>query len=111
MTVVKTYPIDKIINGNFVKVSELAVISTDSYTTFGESYIIVKNIPTCKIKLDSTNTSHITIKTLTQVLILPDVGKIDEEYDELLLSKGACVEFYFGFGNWYILSSDGLKGS
>ena len=34
---------------------------------------------------------------------------IDEEWDELLLEKGSCVQFQFVQGNWYILSSDGLK--
>ena len=29
--------------------------------------------------------------------------------DELLLEKGACVQFKFVEGNWYIVSSDGLK--
>ena len=49
------------------------------------------------------------IKALTTVLIKPDRNKIDEEYDEVEINKGACVEFFFMGGNWYILSSDGLK--
>jgi hypothetical protein len=51
------------------------------------------------------------IKALTKVLIIPDVGKIDEVYDEIDLDWGACVEFRFAAGNWYIISSDGLKNS
>ena len=35
----------------------------------------------------------------------------DEEYDELFIDKGACVEFRFCAGVWYIISSDGLKMS
>jgi hypothetical protein len=50
-------------------------------------------------------------KALTNVLILTSAGKIDEEFDEILISKGACVEFVFSSGNWYIMSSDGLKQS
>jgi len=46
---------------------------------------------------------------LTTVLIKPDVGLIDEEWDELLLEKGACVHLSFVEGNWYIISSDGMK--
>jgi hypothetical protein len=34
---------------------------------------------------------------------------IDEEYSEINIGKGACVELYFSFGNWYIVSSDGMK--
>jgi hypothetical protein len=48
---------------------------------------------------------------MTKVLIIPDIGKIDEEYDEILIDKGACVEFRFCAGVWYIISSDGLKMS
>jgi hypothetical protein len=46
---------------------------------------------------------------LTTVLIKPDVGLIDEEWDELLLEKGSCVHLSFVEDNWYIISSDGLK--
>jgi hypothetical protein len=45
----------------------------------------------------------VTIKTTN--------GLIDEEYDEIVTSKGACVELRFIGGNWYIMSSDGLKNS
>jgi len=56
-------------------------------------------------------TKRIVIKSLTSVLVKPDLGSIDEEWDELLLEKGSCVQFQFVQGNWYILSSDGLKMS
>lgn len=111
MAIIKTIPIPKYIGSEVIKTSELSIISESDYVTSGESFIIIKETPSCKLKLNSTNTDHVTIKSLTNVLVIPDVGRIDEEYDELLLGKGACVEFYFGFGNWYILSSDGLKGS
>jgi hypothetical protein len=48
---------------------------------------------------------------MTDVTIKPDVGKIDEEFDEVVADKYVCIEFRFCAGNWYILSSDGLKGS
>jgi hypothetical protein len=38
------------------------------------------------------------------------MGRIDDEWDELELGKGSCVEFQNVNGIWYILSSDGLKG-
>jgi hypothetical protein len=34
---------------------------------------------------------------------------IDEEYGEMNIGKGASVELYFAFGNWYIVASDGIK--
>jgi hypothetical protein len=61
--------------------------------------------------LDSTTTEHTVIKCLTHVTIKPDIGKIDEEYDEIVADKGACIEFRLCEGNWYVLSSDGLKQS
>jgi hypothetical protein len=36
---------------------------------------------------------------------------IDEEFNEVELNKGACVEFKKIGDYWYILSSDGLKNS
>ena len=36
---------------------------------------------------------------------------IDEEFNEVELSKGSCVEFMHIGTFWYILSSDGLKDS
>ena len=73
--------------------------------------IIVKNIDFSKIRLNSTRNDRITIKALTRVLLLPDFGKIDEIYDDMELENGASVELVFAVGNWYILSSDGLKQS
>ena len=84
-------------------------VETSDYRTTGESIIIVRNTPASKIVLDSTTTTYIKIKALTNVIIIPFIGKIDEEYDEILINKGACVEFYNVDSNWYILSSDGLK--
>jgi hypothetical protein len=83
-------------------VSELDII-----TTSGESLVIAKN--NCKIKLNSQLGDSIVVKVLNGALIIPDFGRIDEEWDEIILEKGACVDFRFVEGNWYILSSDGLK--
>ena len=86
------------------------VVSDDFYSTNGESLIIVRDIPNCRIKLDSTTTTDkIVIKTLTNCLILPDVGRIDDDWDEISVVRGACVELKNVKGVWYILSSDGLK--
>ncbi len=84
-------------------------VETSEYRTKGESIIIVRNTPTSKIILDSSTTTYIKIKALTNVIIIPFIGKIDEEYDEILINKGACVELLAIDNIWYVLSSDGVK--
>lgn len=85
------------------------IVSDETYTTNGELLIIVKNVDKSEISLNSEKNQVITIKSLTSILIKPDLGKIDEEWDELQLDKGACVVLNFVEGNWYVSSSDGLK--
>ena len=87
----------------------IQIVTTPEYRTNGEEFILVKDVPNSKIILDQSNTEHIVIKALTKVLIVPFMGLIDEQYDEILIDKGAAVEFFRVDGNWYILSSDGLK--
>jgi hypothetical protein len=111
MAIIKSLPIQKRINGYIVNVSETSIISEFDYSTTGEECIIVKGVPQSKIILDSKTTEHTVIKCLTHVTIKPNIGKIDEEFDEIVADKGACIEFRFCEGNWYILSSDGLKQS
>ena len=110
MAIIKTIPIQKAINGVFVNTSDMSIVSESEYTTTGESFIVVRAIPQCKLFLHSKNTDNVTVKAMTTVIIIPDNNKIDEEYDEILLEKGACVEFRHCSGTWYIVSSDGLKG-
>jgi len=88
---------------------ENVILSESFYSTFGENLIIVKDVENCKIKLDSTTTNKITIKSLTNCRVIPDIGRVDDEWDEIELSKGACVKFQNVNNIWYILSSDGLK--
>lgn len=109
MPLLRSIPSKKIINGFEVKTSENLLISESSYKTNGEYAIVIKGVDFCELTLDSKTTDHVVIKALTRVLIKTDKGKIDEEYDEVEINKGACVEFYFMGGSWYILSSDGLK--
>jgi hypothetical protein len=87
----------------------IQTITVPEYRTNGEEFILVKNVDYCKILLDQNTTEHVVIKTLTKVLILPMMGQIDEQYDEILIDKGAAVEFFRVDGGWYIISSDGLK--
>ena len=111
MAIIKSIPSKKIINGLVINTSEIAMVSEIEYKTQGESCIVVKGISKSKVILNSQTTDHIVVKSLTYLTIVPDTGKIDEEYDEIVIDKFACVEFRFVSGNWYILSSDGLKQS
>jgi hypothetical protein len=90
---------------------DYVIVSEPNYTSNGEKLIIAKDVDETIITLDSTKNQKIIVKVLTNVRVLPDIGKIDEEWDELQLDWGACVQFQFVEGNWYILSSDGLKMS
>ena len=85
------------------------VVSTSNYLTDEETILIIKNVDECEVTLNSQKSNRVVVKSLTTVVVKSDVGKIDEDWDELLLEKGACVQFQFVEGNWYITSSDGLK--
>lgn len=111
MSIIKSLPIQKRINGYIVNVSETAVVSETEYNTDGEYCIIVKGIYGTTITLNHLTTEHVVIKCLTHTIIRPSIGKIDEEFDEIEAEKGSCIEFRCVNENWYILSSDGLKQS
>jgi hypothetical protein len=111
MAIVKTIPSRKIINGMAIETSEISVVSETEYLTSGESCILVRGVTQSTIILNSRSTDHIVVKSMTRLTIKPDIGKIDEDYDEIVADKYACIEFRFIGGNWYILSSDGLKQS
>ena len=111
MAIIKSIHSKRIIRGEVITTSEISVVSETTYKTNGESCIIVRNVVQSVVILDSKTTDHIVVKSMTSLTILPDTGKIDEEYDEVVVDKFACIEFRFVGGNWYILSSDGLKQS
>jgi hypothetical protein len=111
MAIIKSIPSKRIINGNAINTSEIAIVSESSYRVTGEYVIIVKGVLMCDLVLDSTKSDHVVVKAMTKVNVMPDTGRIDEEYDEIALDQFACVEFMFAGGNWWILSSDGLKQS
>lgn len=111
MAIVKTIPSRKIISGLVIDTSEIAIVSEKEYTTNGESCIVVRGVLESTIILDSKTTDHVVVKSMTRLTIKPDIGKIDEDYDEIVADMYACIEFRFVGGNWYIVSSDGLKQS
>jgi hypothetical protein len=112
MSIIKSIPSQRLVNGKVLFTSEVSVVTGEKfYQTNGEECIIVRGSDSVTIKLDSISTDHVVIKAITHLTIIPDMGKIDEEFDEITCDKGACIEFRFCNGNWYILSSDGLKQS
>ena len=111
MAIIRTIPSVRIINGLKVQTSEVSLVSESFYKVSGEACIVVKGVDSSKLILDSSSSDHVVVKSMTKLVVLPDVGLIDEEYEEVELDKFACVEFRFVRGNWYILSSDGLKQS
>ena len=111
MAIIKTIPSTRIINGLRIETSEVSLVSETSYKVSGEACVVVRGVPEATLTLDSESSDHVVVKSMTKLLVLPDTGLIDEEYDEVELDRFACVEFRFVRGNWYILSSDGLKQS
>lgn len=101
----------RIIGGRTIETSEICLVNDEFYETNGEILIITKENPNVTVNLNSETTDHVIIKALTNTTIKPITGKIDEEYSEIQIERGACVELYYSFGNWYIVSSDGLKQS
>ena len=59
------------------------IITESDYRTNGEILLVIKDVESCNIILDSNTTEHIIIKALTKVFIRPSSGKIDEYYDEI----------------------------
>ena len=88
---------------------KMIIVREPFYTTSDHEIIIVKDVDECKIVLNSAKIDNVTIKSLTKVSIKPDLGEIDEFWEEIIIDKGACVNFRFMEGNWYIISSDGMK--
>ena len=111
MAIIKTIPSKRIINGFTIETSENSLVSESEYTVSGEYCIVVRGVETATLNLNATSSDHVVIKSMTHLIVKPDIGKVDEEFDEVVLDKYACVEFKFIKDNWYILSSDGLKNS
>lgn len=109
MAIQRSIPMQRIVSGKAIDTSEICFVTEKEYTTSGESLILTKTIENITIRLNSYTTDHIIIKSLTNTKIVPILGLIDEEYSEINIGKGASVELYFAFGNWYVVSSDGIK--
>ena len=104
-------PMEKVIAGKVIYTSNICLVSEPEYITNGESLVVTKDLPFITVKLDSSTTDHVIIKSMTDTVIVPLDGLIDEEFSEIQTQRGASVELYYTYGNWYIVSSDGLKQS
>jgi hypothetical protein len=109
MAIQRSIPTQRIIRGQVVKSHEVVFVTDTEYQTTGEGLIVTKTQDEVTIKLDAMSTDHIIVKSMTKTKIIPILGLIDEEYSEINIGKGASVELYFAFGNWYVVSSDGIK--
>ena len=96
--------------GQSVSTKIKKVVNTSTYTTNGEYVIVTKGIDFCVLNLNEQTTDHVVVKSLTNTIVKSN-QLIDEEFNEVELSKGSCVEFKYIGNFWYILSSDGLKNS
>ena len=101
----------RVIGEEVLLTSQVCMISDETYTTEGESVVITKELELIEVILNHKNTDHVIVKALTNTKIKPIEGLIDEEYSEINIEKGACVELYYAFGSWFVVSSDGLKQS
>lgn len=95
--------------GQSVSTKIKKVVNTATYTTNGEYLLVVKDVDNCVITLDGYTTESIKIKVLTKTNIVPKYSLIDDQYEEIEIDNGACVELEYVEGNWYIISSDGMK--
>lgn len=87
---------------------DYSIVSVNNYKTTGEKKLIIRDVDECEIIIDEEKTKEIFIKSFSKTLIKTE-SLIDEEYNELLLNKGACVHMSLIRNVWYILSSDGIK--
>ena len=69
--------------------SSVYIVRTPEYRTKGEEVILVKDVPSCKIILDSTTTTNIKIKAFTKVTIKPIINKMKNMMNYLLIKVPA----------------------
>ena len=91
MAIIRTVPSKRLIHGGIVNTSEISVVSELDYRTNGEDCIIVRGVPESVVILDSKTTDHVVVKSMTKLTIKPDIGRIDEEYDEIVSDKFSFI--------------------
>lgn len=90
--------------------NKITKVISGEHKSDGEDYIITKGMG-ATILLDSNNNDRVYIKSMTRTIIKPLNGLIDEKWSEIELGEESSVELVYHAGNWYILSSDGIKNS
>ena len=90
-------PNRKVINlgEKIIEEPKTKVVSQEYYSTNGETLLIIRDVEKTTIELNSSTTEKIIIKTLTSCIIIPDQNRIDEDWDQLDIERGACVQFQF----------------
>jgi len=83
-------------------------INTD-YITLNTRYIIATEDLT--ITLNDTNLNRFYIKSMANITVKTQSGKIDGEWEEINMGPQSSIEVLSDNTNWFILSSDGLKNS
>lgn len=83
-------------------------IQTD-YQTSTTRYIIAQKDLT--ITLNDSVLKRYYIKSMANITIVPTKGLIDEEWEGIEMGPQSSIEVIAHEGNWYVLSSDGLKNS
>jgi hypothetical protein len=91
-------------------IEDIPIIITEDYTTTTTRYIIAKK-DDITITLDDTNLKRYYIKSMSEISVVPTQGLIDEEWQEIKMGPQSSIELIAYEGNWYVLSSDGLKNS
>ena len=91
-------------------IEDIPIIITENYTTKTTRYIIAKK-DDITITLDDTNFKRFYIKSMAEINVVPTKGLIDEEWEEINMGPQSSIELIAHDGNWYVLSSDGLKNS
>ena len=79
------------------------------YQTSTTRYIIAQKDLT--ITLNDSVLKRYYIKSMANITIVPTKGLIDEEWEGIEMGPQSSIEVIAHEGNWYVLSSDGLKNS
>lgn len=98
-----------IIEKNSEVVENIPVTISYDYTTSNTRYIIATQDLT--ITLNDSNLNRFYIKSMANIKVKTQSGKIDGEWEEISMGPQSSVEILSDNSNWYILSSDGLKNS
>ena len=91
-------------------IEDIPIVITADYTTQTSRYIIAKK-DNITITLSDTNFKRFYIKSMANITIVPSHGLIDEEWEEIEMGPQSSIEVIAHDGQWYVLSSDGLKNS